>query len=91
MQKLFNAIYISFCLVSELLKVERAELEDLFKWNLIHDQQNPSKPIESYKTITQAEDTRDAIAKTLYHRLFGWIIQKVNAYLNPNNISRLVS
>ena len=84
-----SCVFLS--IVSELLKVDKEELEDLFKWHLIYDQQNPNEPIQSYKTITQAEDTRDAIAKTLYHRLFGWIIQKVNAYLNPHNISRYVS
>ncbi|XP_035829712.1 unconventional myosin-VIIa [Aplysia californica] len=33
----------------------------------------------------QAEDARDAMAKAVYGRLFGWIVNKVNCLLVPEN------
>ena len=33
--------------------------------------------------VEQAMDYRDAIAKSLYGRLFSWIVSKVNPALNP--------
>lgn len=35
-------------------------------------------------SVEQAMDYRDAIAKSLYGRLFSWIVSKVNPSLNPS-------
>jgi len=40
----------------------------------------------SLRDASGASQARDALAKTLYHELFGWIVSKINAALNRNSI-----
>ena len=40
--------------------------------------------IQRLKTPEQAEEGRDATAKSIYARMFAWIVAKINAYLVPS-------
>ena len=67
--------------VSQLLDINEKALTTAL---LSNTQVVNGEEVVSLKRMEQANDGRDALAKSLYARLFGWIVQQVNRNLQPD-------
>ena len=41
--------------------------------------------IRQFKKMDEAKDGRDALAKNIYERLFGWIVKQINSNLHQSH------
>ncbi|KAK3106529.1 hypothetical protein FSP39_022019, partial [Pinctada imbricata] len=84
-----DEIDIVHCLLGAVLNITQIEFQEMDRSSgelNIRDMEllRVGETITSFKSLAQAEDGRDALAKTIYERTFGFIVRKINENLNPS-------
>ncbi|XP_069138133.1 chitin synthase chs-2-like [Argopecten irradians] len=80
-----DEVYVSNVL--ELLNLGEANSDSLISALISRPRVVMGETIVSFKTMQQAEDARDALAKELYNSLFNGIIDRINLVLRPGQES----
>lgn len=74
-------------LAAQMLQVEPFALQNALLFRVLHSGGAGAKKMSTYnvpQNVEQAAFARDALAKSIYSRLFDWIVQKVNEALQKH-------
>jgi len=77
-------------LAAQFLQVEAFALQNALLFRVLHSGGAGAKKMSTYnvpQNCEQAATARDALGKTIYSRLFDWIVQKVNEALQKHGNS----